>query len=220
VLFIALEDDGTILGVLVAAWRNPHVSLSQFERRAIDLIKREAAHAMSRLRTTQLLQTQAGTDVLTGLANRRVCQQALVALHPGDAVVMIDLDHFKAVNDRFGHVVGDDVLKSLADCMRQVGRKSDCIARYGGEEFALVLKDAEYAGAGATLKRLIQLWTTTNPLTTFSAGVAIHDAGDPPAVTLERADAALYRAKQMGRNRVEHADDPMEQEPSGPRTYE
>jgi diguanylate cyclase (GGDEF)-like protein len=140
-------------------------------------------------------------DELTGVGNRRHAVALLGALQPGDAVVMIDLDHFKKVNDTEGHSAGDEVLQALADHLGRGVRDADVVARYGGEEFLVVLRGAGTEGV-VTAERLRATWRETSPRTTFSAGVAVHLAGQPGTATLAQADAALYAAKRMGRNRV------------------
>lgn len=102
------------------------------------------------------LERVADTDPLTRLENRRGCDRAFAAIEPGDAVVLLDLDHFKTVNDRYGHQAGDDALCRLAESMRAVTRAIDCVARYGGEEFAMVLARAGVRGAQDVLTRLRQ----------------------------------------------------------------
>lgn len=102
-----------------------------------------------------------------------------------------------------GHAAGDDTLSLFATAMKQVVRDGDCVSRYGGEEFVLVLKDASERGALSMLKRLSGLWNEFDPPTTYSAGVAVYEPGESPAIVLARADAALYRAKTNGRDRVE-----------------
>jgi diguanylate cyclase (GGDEF)-like protein len=153
---------------------------------------------------TSELQRMADTDALTLLQNRRGCDRALVAMEPGDAVVLIDLDHFKAVNDRYGHQGGDEALRRIGDALRSVTRNIDCVARYGGEEFAMVLVRAGVHGAQDVLRRLQRVWRS-NEVTTFSAGIAVHRTGETAEATLARADGALYEAKANGRNRVETA---------------
>jgi diguanylate cyclase (GGDEF)-like protein len=140
-------------------------------------------------------------DELTGVGNRRHAVALLSALEPGDALVMIDLDHFKSVNDTEGHGAGDAVLQALAEHLGLGVRDADLVARYGGEEFLVVLHGAGGEGV-ITAERLRATWRDTGPRTTFSAGVAIHHAGQPGAATLAQADAALYAAKRTGRNRV------------------
>jgi diguanylate cyclase (GGDEF)-like protein len=153
---------------------------------------------------TSELQRMADTDPLTLLYNRRGCDRALVAMEPGDALVLMDLDHFKAVNDRYGHRGGDEALRRVSDAMREVTRNIDCVARYGGEEFAMVLVRAGTRGAQDVLHRLRRSWRP-NEVTTFSAGIAVHRSGERPEDTLARADGALYEAKANGRDRIEVA---------------
>jgi diguanylate cyclase (GGDEF)-like protein len=154
---------------------------------------------------TRQLEHLAGTDFLTFLPNRRSYERVLARIQPGDAVVMIDLDHFKAVNDRHGHPVGDTTLGQFADVLRQVTRSVDCVARYGGDEFAMVLQSAQLSGAQDVLSRLRDAWGETDALPTFSAGIAVHQPEQTGTATVKRADAALYRAKAKGRHRVETA---------------
>ncbi|HUF83471.1 MAG TPA: GGDEF domain-containing protein [Acidimicrobiia bacterium] len=153
---------------------------------------------------TSELQRMADTDPLTLLQNRRGCDRALVAMEPGAAVVLIDRDHFKVVNDHYGHQGGDEALRRIADALRSVSRNIDCVSRYGGEEFALVLVRAGVRGAQDVLRRLQRAWRR-NEVCTFSAGIAVHHDGETPEETLARADGALYEAKANGRNRVEVA---------------
>src|SRR6185436_943567 len=128
-------------------------------------------------------------DELTGVGNRRHAMHLLEALHPRDALVMIDLDNFKEVNDTHGHGTGDEVLVRLVDHLRKQVRHPEHIARYGGEEFLLVLPGVG-DNAGAVARRLVESWRELGPMATFSAGVAVHTAGAAPTVTLAKADAA------------------------------
>ena len=118
---------------------------------------------------------------------------------------MVDIDHFKRVNDEHGHAAGDRVLVDLARHLEGALRSGDELARFGGEEFLLVL-----SGAGDMAERVASRiaadWTQHSGDTTFSAGVAVHRAGETPEATVQRADQALYRAKHEGRNRVASAD--------------
>jgi diguanylate cyclase (GGDEF)-like protein len=145
-------------------------------------------------------------DTLTGLANRRAWEQALPlaldhARRDGNllALAVIDLDHFKRYNDRYGHQAGDRLLKEAAAAWAAGLRSGDLLARYGGEEFALIIPNGGSALAGELLDRL-------RPLTpagqTFSAGVAVWDGQESSEALFARADAALYEAKGAGRNRV------------------
>lgn len=155
---------------------------------------------------------EARTDGLTGLLNRRALFDAMAgqALRPGHAVVAFDLDRFKAINDRYGHAVGDEVLRRFAEALRQNLRDGDLAARTGGEEFVLVLRDASQQLATSTAERIRAIFadspieTARGPLSgTASAGVALAGAGGESfEEVLHRADTSLYRAKDGGRNRV------------------
>lgn len=161
------------------------------------------------------LRRQAQTDGLTGLANRHTfLERAHFALahaaRYGEplSVVMIDIDHFKQVNDKFGHAAGDAALRALAQGLRSCLRADDLSCRYGGEEFCLLLSRAEAADARRLDERL-RAWLAghardsgTEPVV-YSAGVAVRQAGDKSVSDLiQRADAALYQAKAGGRGRM------------------
>jgi diguanylate cyclase (GGDEF)-like protein len=150
------------------------------------------------------LQQQAETDALTGLPNRRALETALASLHPGDVVLVLDLDHFKQVNDTGGHDYGDQVLVDFAATLLAVVRGRDQVARFGGEEFVLVLPQDNGLGLGAAsvTARLRQRWAERYPDITWSGGASCHQVGQDPHLTLRDADRALYRAKQAGRDRV------------------
>jgi len=179
------------------------------------------------------LKEMATTDFLTGLANRRHfiarLTDELARLQRLDnlqaAVLMLDLDHFKHVNDTHGHPTGDAVLRHFAALMRDELRKIDTAGRVGGEEFAIILPGAAPAEAKIFAERLRQKAALT-PLTldglvipvTVSIGITVMKASDPSAdAALIRADEALYRAKNSGRNRVELAAELREQESEGER---
>lgn len=162
----------------------------------------------------------AATDYLTGLPNRRVFMKRLDALSSESAranrgcVAIVDLDHFKAINDRHGHQAGDLILKNFAQCASTVLRGDDVIARIGGEEFGLILYGASVAQATVICERLRSRVETTLFSTsgdgdsinlTISAGVAELKTGRLVGDALGGADAALYRAKAAGRNRLAFA---------------
>lgn len=205
---IPLHTGGQSLGLLVVGWTDRRHKMSRFERRSMRLLAQETARSLSRLHDTRLLARDAETDPLTGLFNRRSYNRALEKLLPGDAVVLLDLDHFKTVNDRFGHATGDEVLTAFAEALTTIARKSDSVARYGGEEFAWILPEAGIEGARQAVDRLQALWRSGDPKTSFSAGIAIHTDRDVPTTTLARADHALYKAKNGGRDRIELAPAP------------
>jgi diguanylate cyclase (GGDEF)-like protein len=171
----------------------------------------------------------ATTDFLTGLANRRSFMARLEAelarLKRFDieraAILMLDLDHFKRVNDSHGHAAGDAVLKHFAALLRAELRKIDTGGRLGGEEFAILLIGADLAAAELSAERLRRRIAAT-PLdfagqsiaVTVSIGIATLAPGDASAdAALRRADAALYAAKQAGRNRVCASPDPTPEAP-------
>jgi diguanylate cyclase (GGDEF)-like protein len=152
-------------------------------------------------RRAAMLGALAERDELTGLGNRRHATALLATLQPGDALLMIDLDHFKSVNDHSGHTAGDEVLRELGAYLRGALRDADLVARYGGEEFLVVFRDAG-DGAAVIAGRLLQGWRARRPRTTWSGGLARHEEATTSAVTLSRADLALYEAKRRGRNTV------------------
>ncbi len=164
----------------------------------------DARVAMDRVRRQLTLIDLASTDVLTGLPNRRIAMRILDRMRPGGSLAMIDLDHFKQVNDSFGHDAGDQILRAFGQALRTAVRAFDTPARFGGEEFLLLLPEVDSSGAVTVLSRLKEAWGEVRPRpVTFSAGVANIVAADTPRSALHVADAALYRAKAAGRNRVE-----------------
>ena len=177
----------TILTILLALWRIRQLLA------AVD-------------RQSQLLDRQARTDALTGLPNRRTLDFELdravgAATATGDplTLAMLDLDHFKAYNDTYGHVAGDELLASCARQWTRILVPGAFLARYGGEEFALLLP--RMPGPEA-LGLLEALRASTPQGQTVSIGVAAHRHGESGTQLLHRADLALYAAKAAGRNRV------------------
>lgn len=146
------------------------------------------------------LRTAAHTDVLTGVSNRRDLQLQLSLAASGDAIVIIDLDHFKRLNDTFGHDAGDRVLADFGSMLRACLRDQDYCARYGGEEFVLVLPSTTVTDTLLVLARLRRDWAVLQPAVTFSAGADICTDDRPAMPTLAAADQALYAAKAAGRN--------------------
>ncbi len=157
----------------------------------------DARHVLQLSGRNERLAESASTDLLTGLPNRRMLDRALGRLVAGDTVIMLDLDHFKQVNDGFGHVAGDEVLRVFGRVLHGTVRGRDIVGRFGGEEFLIVL--APGGDADAFLQRLRADWLAERPLpVTFSAGV-VASAGDPDE-TVSLADQALYQAKEAGRD--------------------
>lgn len=162
-------------------------------------------------RVLQRLTAQAQTDPLTGAVNRRGLLQGAAQVHGravrgshAYSVLMVDIDHFKAVNDQHGHAGGDRVLQRVARNLRDGLRSGDLVARWGGEEFCVLLPRIGADDAQALAQRMVQqIADGGDPQVTVSIGVAEWQAGDDtPESVIRRADAALYRAKESGRNRV------------------
>lgn len=165
----------------------------------------------------------ASTDSLTGVANRKTFDMRLSeAIEEAEredmpmALILADIDHFKAFNDTWGHQTGDLVLRLVARTMADCVRGRDLVARYGGEEFAVILPQTDLAGAVSVAenirktisgKRLSRKATGENlGMVTLSFGIARLREGEPPASLIGRADKGLYLAKQRGRNRIEMPD--------------
>jgi diguanylate cyclase (GGDEF)-like protein len=182
-----------------------------------ELEQRNAELARANAQLRQLSQS----DGLTGVANRRRFDEALAEAWTAAAgerrelaLVLVDIDHFKSFNDRFGHLVGDDCLKRVAHALHdEVAGAGGLVARYGGEEFAILLAHGGREPAQALAERLRErvarealrpIDAAQLPLVTISVGVAAlqAEAGVAPERLVEAADQALYRAKQGGRNRV------------------
>lgn len=158
------------------------------------------------------------TDELTSLPNRRAFMRRLedevgrVQRYGSPlSLAMIDLDDFKQINDQYGHTAGDEVLRNFSANILSVFRHHDMVSRYGGEEFAVLLPNTNNEGALWALKKVqkraqdirYECNGVTLPMPTFSAGVALYKPGETPSSLISRADSALYRAKRMGRNRLE-----------------
>jgi diguanylate cyclase (GGDEF)-like protein len=173
--------------------------------------------AMAREKQELLHKIDANTDSLTGLANRRAFYEDAQRILSGRretgmsvGVILFDLDHFKAINDTYGHGPGDDVLRAFGEASRKTLRASDLIGRIGGEEFAVMLAGAGMEAAYLVAERTRVAFTSAcvgigDFTATLSAGVALADANSTVDSLLKAADDALYRAKSGGRNRVEVA---------------
>ena len=210
---LPLIADGEPVGVLVLEHgrrRGAHIP-----GRTVAVATQFAAHAALALRNAVLLaevEKLATTDALTGLANRRVLEDTLhrtVALSRRTAepaaLIVVDVDRFKSINDTHGHQVGDDVLRLLGEVLAAGVRETDLVARFGGEEFVVVLPATDAAGAAVVAERIrAGAEAAEGPVAfTISAGVAaIPDHGEDEHSLLAAADQALYRSKRRGRNRV------------------
>jgi diguanylate cyclase (GGDEF)-like protein len=210
---------GELVGVLTVAdlWGAKR-TFSEADARLLTLLAGQAASAVHNARLLEETQRLARSDALTGIANRRYLFEAGEREigrahrfgHPLCAL-MFDIDHFKRVNDVYGHKRGDQVLQALAQCCLRQIRDVDILGRYGGEEFVILLVETDIPGARSLAERIresvAQLLIATDEAAiriTISLGVARLDEGDSDlASLLGRADKALYAAKQAGRNRVE-----------------
>jgi diguanylate cyclase len=169
---------------------------------------------------------QAFTDALTGIANRKKFDLETVryiteARDEGKplSLVFMDIDHFKNFNDTYGHQIGDQVLRLVAKCLKDGVKGQDFPCRYGGEEFVVILPETDISGAekiANILRESVKAKEIRNRATgetlsrvSMSAGVAVLGADEDPKDWIERADKALYRAKKMGRDRVEKAKEPI-----------
>ena len=194
------------------------LTLSMVAKWVTDIRVRIGAQAKELSRAVHTLQHMATQDTLTGLLNRRVMtdlaeSEMKLALRHGTSltVAIVDLDHFKQINDRFGHAAGDAVLRGFAGHALAELRRVDKIARWGGEEFLILLPQVSDLEAVSAIERLRQATQRLRYAgfpavrATFSAGVAQLRPGETMAHWLERADHALYRAKASGRNRTDRA---------------
>jgi diguanylate cyclase (GGDEF)-like protein len=209
-----------ILGTLVAGSRK-RGSLDHDVLRMLEVLAIQAAQAVLRAQLYEQMERMATTDGLTGLYNHRTFQskadEALAqARRYGRrcSLILTDIDHFKSVNDTYGHPVGDLVLKGVARIIREKAREADVVARYGGEEFAIVLPETDAQGAVAIAERIREavkaevFQTELGPIrVTLSLGVATFpESGQAKQVLIDLADQCLYHAKRHGRNQAVHAD--------------
>jgi diguanylate cyclase (GGDEF)-like protein len=163
------------------------------------------------------LEKIATTDTLTGLINRQAFDilfseylNYAIRSNATLSAVMFDIDHFKQINDRYGHLTGDRVIKQVAEIARNSVRRHDFIARWGGEEFMVLLKDCEIAQAEIVAEKIRSAIANhdfkldeNNSVVTISAGVANYTADETAESFFTRIDKALYQAKQSGRDRIE-----------------
>ena len=217
---LRLRAGGTAAVVVIARAGEP---FREDERELVEYLAAQAATSIENVALHERAEEQAVTDGLTGLANRRHFEDRLVqeversrrAQVPA-ALLMIDIDDFKQVNDRYGHIAGDTVLREVAAAIRESAREIDLAARYGGEELALILPGADLEGAACVGERVrTAIETRKLPIrgeggqpvfVTVSIGVAALGHGPEEASALvAAADEALYRAKRSGKNRTEVA---------------
>lgn len=200
-----LETGESHTGIFVFARPRPRVMRRTLHRlsdpgRPWLALWTDISHEAALLRRSEL---EASTDALTGLPNRRAAELALssaLATHTAVSVALFDVDHFKRVNDTFGHLVGDEVLRQVGQTLTRIARGTDFVARWGGEEFVAVVR-SDVDGARALAERVreaVELMDTPAGKVTVSAGVARIEK----AAELKQVDERLYEAKRTGRNRV------------------
>lgn len=206
-----VRDGARVVGALVVFGAPEHID--PYERDEIERILAAGGPRLARLHAVEAREVRARTDELTGLPNRRGLEHAMALAGERAALLIADLDHFKRVNDTFGHLAGDAALRHVAVLLRRVLRGPDLASRMGGEEFGLWLPDAGLATAlevaervRVTLETTPLLWNGQEVRLTCSVGVAaVPETTAVIANLYATADAALYRAKERGRNRVEVA---------------
>ena len=212
---VPLRTGEKVLGAVVLGAEGAH-AYGPDAVRQLEMVAMQAADSIYRARLFEQTERLATTDGLTGLLNHRAFQARLDE-HLAQAqrygkklsLILCDIDHFKNVNDTYGHPVGDVVLKGVARTLAREARTTDVVARYGGEEFAVVMPETDAAGALVIAERIreriaaLSFDTGQGPLAvTMSLGVATFpEVGARKAELIERADACLYEAKRGGRNR-------------------
>lgn len=201
VLHVPIVNESGPAGVLLAWWNEPQPQLDATRRDASILLAAEAGTMLSRHQALTALRRAAETDMLTGLSNRRACMEQLRLMPSDSAIILLDLDHFKSINDQFGHQVGDNLLRTFAAHLRAVVRNEDLVCRWGGEEFLIALPGGGVEAGRDVLERLRRSWRSPVAMTTFSAGLVTLGMTENPGAALNRADAALYAAKEAGRDR-------------------
>jgi len=217
VVLMPLSLKGAPLGLFLLARAT---EFSQHAHRMMQLFQQSFALALNSAQAHQQLQNLAVIDPLTGLYNRRFgmarLSEEVKRAKRNDAplsVMMIDLDHFKSVNDSYGHLVGDRVLVQVAGVFREFSRESDVVVRYGGEEFLMLLPATNGGNALIMAKRICnevsRLVIQNAPArlrVTLSIGLSCFpdEETETPEALLAKADGALYRAKQGGRNQVQY----------------
>jgi diguanylate cyclase (GGDEF)-like protein len=216
VSIVPLVDDERHVGVLVSAFRRTR-TFGDRDTQLQDALARMATQALTRLRLREELEQLALYDPLTGLAHRPLflerLRDAVTASRTDDrpmALIFVDLDGFKAINDNRGHGAGDLVLSEMGRRLSSAVRRDDLVARFGGDEFVILCRDADPAAVHRVADRLLAAIREPLPdpsmVVTGSMGIALMRGSDDEEVTaevlLETADEAMYRSKRSGRDRA------------------
>jgi diguanylate cyclase (GGDEF)-like protein len=211
---IPLVSFGQTLGVLVLDSEKVD-TFAPNDVQSLESVADICSNAIQNARYVDRVKQLAYLDGLTGIFNRRYFEMRIIEeidrarrFGNGMAVIMVDIDQFKRLNDEFGHLLGDEVLRQVSSIFHQQLRKIDVVCRFGGEEFAVLLSqtNAHHAfGVAEKLRRLVETWQFPGVArsVTISAGVAsFPDHGTARDELVKAADAGLYAAKLAGRNRV------------------
>ncbi len=218
-LLAPLREHGRIVNVLYADTLRESVEPADaasgvaYALEVAGMVRANLALAAERDRLVSELDRLARTDPLTGLPNRRVLEERLEEeLHRSArsrrsfALAIVDVDHFKAINDTYGHPAGDEALQRFANALRTQARHADFVARFAGDEFAIVLLDVDPPKARAILERMVEairdIRLSNERSLSASIGGTLSYPVDNAESIIERADASLYQAKQAGRNRA------------------
>ena len=224
-LAVPVPGEAEPIGFLIVYSRSPEHRFAEEEIRELEELAQRAGPAIENARRFREARQLADLDALTGLHNRRYFHETLArevarAHRYGRelALVVFDLDDFKAINDRIGHLAGDAVLAETAERVRDVVRSADIACRVGGDEFAVILPESSTADADQLYHRLLGA-VSSRPVGQagrlfVSAGIAELTQDDDPTAFFERADEALYRAKERGKGQVV-ADKPEAAEANG-----
>jgi len=223
---LPLISGGETIGLLavICCSREEASDLLEFEARKslLTVFSQRVASSLANIRLRESLRQQSIRDPLTGIFNRRYLEETLQRefsrarrLNQPLSIIMFDIDHFKAVNDSYGHEAGDVVLQSIARELQSIVRTEDIVCRFGGEEFVVVMPGMDFKKAAARASLILQAVRNLELLVgetklikiTMSAGVASFPShGKTPAEVLQAADQALFRAKKLGRDRAVEAE--------------
>ena len=216
VVVIPLVVRETLLGLIHIRLRVVRIALDEADARFIKMVSLTAANALRNAQLFEEMEHMARTDFMTGLSNHRFFQETLAAEfiraqrhnHPL-SLLMLDLDHLKQVNDRFGHPAGDAVIRGVAQMIRASCRDFDVAARYGGEEFAVILPETQLAGALMVAERIRERihFMDIAGVDRVTASIGVSNFPQNAASKedlIQAADHALYQAKESGRDRVSH----------------
>ena len=212
-LAVPMRGESDAIGFVAVYSRSPSHRFEEETIRELEELAKRARPAIENARRFREARQLADLDALTGLHNRRYFHETLArevsrAQRYGRqlALIVLDLDDFKAINDRIGHLAGDSVLAEIAERVRDVVRSADIPCRVGGDEFAVILPESTTTDADQLYHRLLGV-VSSRPVgqagrLLLSAGVAELHADDDPTTFFERADEALYRAKELGKGQV------------------